>query len=373
VNTTANIFLVVASLATIVLGILYSAPLPLGPDRAGSGVVCFMLQLPRWVCLAVVLMMCVAKGAFSWPSDRPAQYFLVLLVHTLLGLGCIWCGLYAMEGFTGIPVPGWMIRTLTCAPLVIPATQILFAAWFLNPALRNALEASTVRMVTNYALVCFAIVMLGFGIVGAHAAHCYGKIQARLLAESAARTKAEAQAKASAEEQAFGALTPESPLADWLRFTEYDRSEEHRKAAREAILNRPRLAQDLSAGIDSTNAEVSMKLMYFVGELPHPPAAVADAVRAQAQRVVRIAKEIDPAAANSRDMLYEKAHNIAAGVQAAAFGLQRAGVNISPDLLAMADSCRDREKVSPRDIAEGCERIIAYLATPESQLPAPAR
>ena len=368
-NILANIFLLLAALATIILGILFAGPLPAGPDRAGMGIQCFLVQVPRWICLAVVLGMCVAEGAFTWPAERPAQYFVVLVTHALLGLGSILCAMVAMDQISGLPVPQWMIGVLTFAPLVIPSTQILFAVWFLNPSLRNALDASTARAFINYALGCFGVLVLLFGTVGASVAQSNWKYRARQMADYATRTKAQAEAQASAEEQAFRALTPQSPLIDWLRFTEASHAEQHRKAAREAILKRPTLAEDLSAGIASTNAQDSMMMMYFVGDLPTPPVEVVDAVRGKARAVVQIAQEIDPAATDSREALYERAHSLAAGVLAAAFGFQRAGVNITPELRAMADACRDREKAPPRDIADNCERIIQYFATPESRQP----
>jgi hypothetical protein len=311
--------------------------------------------------------MCVSQGAFTWPSNRGAQYLIVLLVHTLLGLGSIACGLSALEGLDRVQTPEWMARVLTAAPFVIPGTQILFAAWFLNPIFRSAMDAAAVRTVGNYALACFALLVVVFGSVGALAVQLDRKDSARRQAEYAAREKTAADAKANAEEQGFRALTPGSPLIEWFRFTEYGYSEEHRQAAREAILKRPALAEDLSAGIASTNTELSMKLMYFVGELPKPPVELAEAVREKARVVVGVAQSIDPAAADSRDVLYEKVHSIAIGVQAAAFGLQRAGVNLTPELQAMADACRAREKASPRDIAEGSERIIKYFADLDKQ------
>jgi hypothetical protein len=365
-------FLLVAILATVLLGICFAAPLPPAPDRAGIGLVCFMVQGPRWICIAVVLGMCVARGAFSWPSDRAVQYVVVFAVHALLGLGCLFCGLLSVERWPGAQEPEWMLRALSLAPLVIPAGQILFASWFLNPALRSGLDASTVRLVTNYAVGFFGVIAFAFAVVGSLVLNSDWKRSSQRRGECAARAKAEAEAKASAEEQAFRSLTAQSPLIDWLRFTEYPHPEAYREAAREAILKRPNLAQDLSAGIASTNNEVSMKLMYFVGQLASPPVEIAEAVRLKARLVVRIAQGIDPATPNSRDVLYDKAHSIANGVQAAAFGLQRTGVDITPELQEMADACRDREKASPRDIAEACERIIKYLATPESKQPVAA-
>jgi hypothetical protein len=255
-----------------------------------------------------------------------------------------------------------MFRMLRFAPLVIPASQILFAVWFLNPALRNALNGTTVRLVTDCALICFGGIAVAFVVVGATVAHCDWNQRTRQQAECDTNVRAQSKAQASADEEAFRALTPQSPLIEWLGFTEYSHAEQYRRAARDLIVRRPNLVEDLSTAIASTNTEVSTKLLNLVGELPTPPVQVADAVRGRAQLVVQIAQAIDPAAANSREMLYAKAHGIAAGVQAAAFGLQRAGVYLTPELQAMADACQDREKTAPRDIADSCERIIKLLS-----------
>src|SRR5262245_49755928 len=223
-NTSANILLLIATLATIVLGIFLAAPLPAGPDRAGIGIGCFMLQTPRWICLAVVLGMCVANGAFAWPSDRTAQYVIVLVVHGLLGLGSIACGLAALAGSISV-VPEWKIRVLTLVPFAIPATQILFAAWFLNPSLRSSLDATTVRTGTTWTLAWLGVLVVIFGSIGATAWQQDRTDSARRQAENAAKARAEAEAKTNAEDEGFRALTPESPVTDWFRFTEYGHSE----------------------------------------------------------------------------------------------------------------------------------------------------
>ena len=54
--------LVVAVLLTIWLGIFYYMPLPAGPDRAMIGLGCVFLQTPRWLAMALVLGVCVARG-----------------------------------------------------------------------------------------------------------------------------------------------------------------------------------------------------------------------------------------------------------------------------------------------------------------------
>src|SRR5205823_1728614 len=131
-NLTANVLLAFAALMTIILGGAFIAPLPLGPDRAMIGLACFFTQIPRWLCLAIVLSMCVHHGALHWPTERAAQYGVVIVMHALLGLGSIACGLAAIgKRYPG--VPDWMMWVLMLVPLLVPSMQIVFAAWFLNP------------------------------------------------------------------------------------------------------------------------------------------------------------------------------------------------------------------------------------------------
>jgi hypothetical protein len=143
---------------------------------------------------------------------------------------------------------------------------------------------------------------------------------------------------------------------------QYPNSEEHQRAAREAIVLRPNLGRELSEQVASTDASTSTKAMYLVGELASPPAEVADAVRARARCVVSIAETIDPTAPDSRQMLYERVHSLAHGVMAAAHGLRRAGIDIQSELRAMGETCAPREQSAPRDIQAGCEQIIRHFA-----------
>jgi hypothetical protein len=101
--------------------------------------------------------------------------------------------------------------------------------------------------------------------------------------------------------------------------------------------------------------------MYFMGEMFPAPAEVADSVRGKARLVTNIAETIDPGSPESRTILYEKVHRLANAVMAAAHGLYRAGVDIWPELRAMAQACGPREKVPPRDIQSGCEQIVHYF------------
>jgi hypothetical protein len=161
--------------------------------------------------------------------------------------------------------------------------------------------------------------------------------------------------------QAFQALAPDAPTDSWLAFTALDMPPELRARAIAAVKQRADFAAGLQARIESDDPIVARDAMYLVGELEPPPAEVADAVRRWARFVIDTALAIDPNAENSRELLYDRAHVPATGVHAAAFGLRRAGVDIRPELRAMAEAAREREKASPRDIAEGSERIIAYF------------
>ena len=362
----ADVLLVCAALMTILLGGALTAPLPLGPDRAMIGLTCFFTQGPRWLCLAIVLSMCVTQGAFHWPRARAAQYVVVLVLHALLGLGSLACALAAIgKHYPG--VPAGMMWVLMLVPLLVPSMQIVFAAWLLNPALRSGLDEATVRTVTHYALVAFAVIVVSVAGVGAVA------YQRSLAYEAAQRATFEAQeraaqaAKAQAAEGAFRVLTPESPLTDWLRFIATSHSDAHRHAAREAMLQRPQLAAELSAAIRATDVTMARQALEFVGTLQSPPAMVADAVRAQASVVLALVQSIDPGDPDSRERLYRPVYELADGVRKAAFGLWHAGVDLRPELRAMVEACRPHGKGYLDDIAFNYDYLIQYLSEKASK------
>jgi hypothetical protein len=354
----ANILLTLAALLTICLGIFFCFPLPAGPDRAILGFACFFLQTPRWICLAAVLGICVAKGAFTWPADRGAQFLVVFIAHAALGFGAIRAGLAALDVTSGIL--DWLSRILALSTVVVPLMQIGFAVWFLNPGLHKTLDAAGLRNMTNNALAVFAVLVGGFALAGVAAWLLTTMDSRRARAEYEAVEKARQNAKQEAEDRQFQALTPESSLGDWMAFLEYPNSDEHRRVARDAILKRPTLAQELSAHVASTDAKTSIEAMHFVGKMCPAPAGVAEAVRRQARFVTSVAETIDPTSPGSRDVLYERVFGLADGVMSAAHGLYRAGVDIRPELRAMAQACGPRER-PPRDIKAGCEQIIQYF------------
>ena len=63
-----NGVIAIAALLTIWLGIFYCMPLPRGPDRAMIGLVCFLAQTPRWICVAFA-----PDATFFMPSPKIAS------------------------------------------------------------------------------------------------------------------------------------------------------------------------------------------------------------------------------------------------------------------------------------------------------------
>lgn len=326
-----------------------------GPDRAGVEIVFAILLLLRWTCLAGILVLCVKKGAFDGRMPREGQYFLAFLAHALLGVVSLLSGLARISRTS---LSDGTVSALSWVPYLLPAAEIAFVVTVLWP---DALEAGSLQPVR--------LGLLGMvGAIGLAAGCVLIVLTLRESREKAERTAgvqreedAKQKAKEDAENQAFRALTPESPLPQWFVFLEWNIPDARRKEAREAILKRPRLAEDLSGMIRSADAETARKAMYFVGEMAPPPAGVAEAIRARAAEIVTIAQSIDPAAADSRDQLYARAHTLSTGVTAAAHGLRRAGVDIRPELRSMAEVCHEREKAEPRDIAGPCSRIIKHF------------
>lgn len=152
----------------------------------------------------------------------------------------------------------------------------------------------------------------------------------------------------------------EAPTEEWLAFITVSTPPEIRARAVEAVREREDFIPLLAARIAAEDPDTARDAMYLVGEMRPPPAALGEAVRRRARGVVAIADSIDPAAEDSRTMLYDQAHTVATGVLAAAFGLRVAGVDLRPELRALADAAGPREK-APADLAASATRIIDYF------------
>jgi hypothetical protein len=167
-------------------------------------------------------------------------------------------------------------------------------------------------------------------------------------------------------ESAFDRLPADASTGDWLALMSLDTPPQIREQAATVLAGRMDLVPALVARIAAPDPVVARDAMYFIGQLKPPPPAVAEAVKARAVDIIHMAEAIDPAAPDSRERLYAQAHVLATGVLAAAHGLQLAGIDLRPELRAMAEATREREKAAPRDIADAAERITAYFDQLES-------
>ncbi|MEO3471847.1 hypothetical protein AAFN86_08280 [Roseomonas sp. CAU 1739] len=153
---------------------------------------------------------------------------------------------------------------------------------------------------------------------------------------------------------------PDAPTEAWLAFTGVAVPLEIRARALAAVRDRPDFVPLMEARIASDDADTARDAMYLVGEMRPAPAALGDAVRRRAAGIVAMAEAIDPADPNSLALLYDRTHTLTTGVFAAAFGLRAAGVDIRPELRAIAAAAAPREK-DQRDIVGMMERVVAYF------------
>ena len=309
--------------------------------------------------MAGLLGLCVSRGAFGWPTERWVQCLVVFTAHFVLGLGTI-CAAIGGLGFTS-GIPTVLSRALAAFTVIIPAMQIVFIGWFLHPSLYKTLDADAVRHITNISLAVFGTTVALFGSIGITAWALNKADTSRSRAQILAEQKTKEDSMEAEESRQFAALKPDSPLEEWMKFLEYPYSEMRRKAAKQAILARPTLGRDLAEVIVSADAELSARAMYLVGELTPPPGEVVEAVRRKVKLVIEIAEMVDPANPSSRNILYKRVHRLVCGVTAASRGLWRIGVDIRPELRAIAAACGPREQAPPHDIEAQGNLVIRYL------------
>ncbi len=183
-----NAALVLAALLTLGLGAFYCLPPPQTPDRAMMGMACFLVQTPRWICLALALGVCVANGAITWPANRPLQYLAVFTVHALLGLGAICAGVLSLTETPG--VPAWLMRVLALSTVVVPAIEIGLAALLVNadrPAIVSVLGTRRLITIAFSAFVLAVIAAASSGILACRLARQRGKGRAESAVEQRLR------------------------------------------------------------------------------------------------------------------------------------------------------------------------------------------
>lgn len=152
----------------------------------------------------------------------------------------------------------------------------------------------------------------------------------------------------------------DAPTEAWLAFTSVTMPSETRDRALATVQDRADFVPLMAARIVEGDAETARDAMYLVGQMRPPPAVLGDAVRRRAAALVVMIEAIDPDDENSLALLYDRPHTLATGVFAAAFGLRAAGVDIRPELHAIATAAAPREKQA-RDIVGMMDRVIAYF------------
>src|SRR5262245_1586245 len=101
-----------------------------GAGRSGASMQLGLVLPLRWLCLAGLLAICVARGAFPWPSTATGQYVVVLAAHAVLG--------FASLMIAGMEMEEGGIRILRWVPFVLPAAQVVLAISTLFPELPEA-------------------------------------------------------------------------------------------------------------------------------------------------------------------------------------------------------------------------------------------
>jgi len=333
----------------------------LGPDKAGAAITFPLILFLRWSCIAGVLWICIGKGGFGGPDSRGLQVFLVLLVHALFGVVSVLSG---MLKISSSDLSERTVSAMSWVPFLLPAFQAVVVLTMLFP---GAFEAGSLAPVRYGSMALMGAVGLAAGVVlSAMSIREHRQSEAARIQREKEEGEKE-RAEAVAVGKRFQALTPESPLGDWMEFRMWDKPEEMRAAALKAIVQRPNLGRELSERILLPDHEAARVAMYFVGELEPPPADVIDAIRARVDEVVKVAESIDPNADDSRNVLYARIHTLSTGFTAAAHGLRRAGVDLRPELRKVSEACGPREKAPPRSIADSCDRVIQHYDQVDQQ------
>jgi hypothetical protein len=148
VNLFADLLIAVAAIFTAILGYFLALPTPAAPDRAGLSVALPLLQTPRWICLTVLMAMCVARGAFTWPSTR-------------IGIDC----LHDAHDRQNRRIAALDWESCATSSFYPAARTNGLRRWFLNPALRDKLDPGMVRTVTNRVLAGFGLLIACFGVL----------------------------------------------------------------------------------------------------------------------------------------------------------------------------------------------------------------
>ena len=352
----ANILVFLAALATA--GLAWSvlpANVPRGPDRGMYGLVCLMFQVPQALLLTLALLACVARSA-PWPAAGGFQYLLVLAGQAALFFAAFLCVVAYLDGFRGGDWR-WLSTALIVVPFALAAAEIAFVLFVMNASPRARGGWVALASVAAISAVALAGVYL-------ETLRSDARYSASLREDSKAAREGDEAAYATTLDRAFAKLAPGDPLIDWLLFTSPGTQEARRAPALAAIARRPDLARDFdrSLMVDDVNAE--WQALMLVEQLPSacvPPLlpTFQGYGRRLRQEIAAAAADTDPQMRGSR--LSAAATRVTAYLSAAR-GLDRAGVDVRPELTAIVVAARITNEDASRQIVKQCEACLNSLS-----------
>jgi hypothetical protein len=250
--------------------------------------------------------------------------------------------------------------------------QMAFAAWFLNPGLRDKLDPGTVRTVTNRAVAGLGLLIVCFGVLATIALLKVLAHDARDRAQNPPPEKTKEVPQEIAEDQKFRALTPDTPISEWLPYTAYGTPDERKKVAMNALAHRPRLVEEMSAELASENWDTVKQALYAIELLPPtPPAGLAVPFHEAGQR---IADGLQEAASShwspeQRNAILAQWDVCAGAYIAAARGLRQATVDVRPELRTIVEAARVYDNQHAHEIVRVYDSYLREFEAQAGSLP----
>ena len=291
-----------------------------GPDRTGAAFQYFIVCGPRWILMAVALFPLVSRGGFDWThASRGVQGVLVFIVHVAMGVTSIWA-LFIAEQRSNPARQAWIPLSF-----VIPLVVAAFAAAAWNPELGVSPPLVRGALVSAAGLSLLALVA---GSVGAAVA---GQRRAR----ENEREQADRERLRHEHLAKMAALPADAPLEEWFRWIHGEDDVE--STARAAIKAHPRLGPELARLVRAEDKLLAREAMAFFSYLHEPPPPEPlEAVRDRLRGLVQAAEALPPSPPDAREALFEREERIFNGVLCALDVVRRAGLDLRPELRALA-------------------------------------
>ena len=160
---------------------------------------------------------------------------------------------------------------------------------------------------------------------------------------------------------AYAALPPDAGAEALLPFLSAAWQDRLREEAIRRFLARPDGMAVLLEAIATADHAGARDAMFIIGALNPPQPRAAGPVRARAAELLAIIGAIDPDGEDSRQRLHAGALELASGVAAAAQGLRGAGIDLRPELRAIAAAAALRERAPPRPVADLADQAAAFI------------